>query len=135
MYKTQNHRNLGVMITNKHGMDLDENSNYAIDESDLMSFESFPNLSCAVIDIYRKYNDRIIHYLEKNVKMRIEWVACDYVKDVNEQMWFVNLHAYGLYKSEEVSRSISYIGISKQQRIYGVLKCEMCKLDMPKTLI
>ena len=45
-------------------------------------------------------------------------------------MWFVNLHAFGFSETRNI-KQISY-NVSKQKRIFGVLKCEMCKLDMPK---
>jgi len=66
--------------------------------------------------------------------MKVEWVACDYVKDMNNRMWFVNLHAFGLQDVRGI-KEISYERITKKKRIYGVLKCELCKLDMPKNQI
>lgn len=69
------------MLTNKFPHDLDENTNYCIDETDQMSFEHFENMSNSVIEIYKPYNTKIINYLEKYLKMKIEWIACDYVKD------------------------------------------------------
>lgn len=82
------------MINNKTKSDFNFGTSLIIDENDEESFEIFDNLSWNVVNDFSWYNYSIIKYLERNLRIWIESVCSDFVKDLNGKTWFINLHSF-----------------------------------------